>query len=185
MSQRADEKTVDLFVDGQAGIARGKSESELEQRRHNVCRAGGGVGIGHGIQIRDGWRVGEGRAFGTTGASMAGVSVVVVVAIVATALVVVVVPNPTTDTTETPANMAPDEARPPSTLVYLNPVPNANTPSTPAAIVATLLEFGFKFSLDEHPAVIQRRREGCRKDPTGKGAKCTTVLQREGKAMSL
>ena len=38
----------------------------------------------------------------------------------------VVVPNPTTATNETPANVAPDEARPPSTIADLNPVHNAN-----------------------------------------------------------
>ena len=45
---------VDLSVDGQAGLAGGKSESELEQRRHDGCMIREGGGIGHGIQIRDG-----------------------------------------------------------------------------------------------------------------------------------
>eukprot|EP00614_Pseudopedinella_elastica_P008890 CAMPEP_0172607110 /NCGR_PEP_ID=MMETSP1068-20121228/27338_1 /TAXON_ID=35684 /ORGANISM="Pseudopedinella elastica, Strain CCMP716" /LENGTH=68 /DNA_ID=CAMNT_0013410041 /DNA_START=216 /DNA_END=418 /DNA_ORIENTATION=+ len=42
---------ADLFVDGLAG---GKSKPELEQRRHDGCRARGGVGMGHGSQIRNG-----------------------------------------------------------------------------------------------------------------------------------
>ena len=61
--------------------------------------------------------------------------------------------NPTTIDTETPANVAPDEAhppsdeaRPPSTIADLTPVPHANTPSDPATIVAALLEFGFTFA---------------------------------------
>ena len=47
------------------------------------------------------------------------------------AAALVVVPNPTMATNETPANVAPDEARPPSSIADLNPVPNANTPPGP------------------------------------------------------
>ena len=61
--------------------------------------------------------------------------------------------NPTTNNTETPANVAPDEARspsdearPPSTIADLTPVPNANTPSGAATIVTALLEFVFIFA---------------------------------------
>ena len=59
------------------------------------------------------------------------------------AAVLEVVPDPTTDNTETPANVAPDVARPHTTIAELNPVPNANTPSDPAAIMEMQLEFGF------------------------------------------
>ena len=62
------------------------------------------------------------------------------------AAALVVDPNPTTATNETPA---PDEARPPSTIADLNPVPNTNTPLKSAAIFATLLEFGFNFASGE------------------------------------
>ena len=65
------------------------------------------------------------------------------------AAALVVVPNPTTDDTETPANVSPDEARPPSTIADLNPVPNANTPSDPSTIVTTLLGFGFTYASGE------------------------------------
>mmetsp|Transcript_33736 Transcript_33736/g.76279 ORF Transcript_33736/g.76279 Transcript_33736/m.76279 type:complete len:206 (+) Transcript_33736:856-1473(+) len=51
LSQRADCRMVELFVDGLAG---GKSEPELEQRRHDGCRVRGGVGMGHESQIRYG-----------------------------------------------------------------------------------------------------------------------------------
>ena len=47
------------------------------------------------------------------------------------AAALVSVPNPTTDTYETPANVAPDEARPPSTIAEMN--------SVPIAILASLL----------------------------------------------
>ena len=59
------------------------------------------------------------------------------------------VSNPTAATNETPANVAPDEARLPSTIADLTLVPNAATPSGPSAIVATLLEFGFTFASGE------------------------------------
>eukprot|EP00614_Pseudopedinella_elastica_P011384 CAMPEP_0172610588 /NCGR_PEP_ID=MMETSP1068-20121228/30381_1 /TAXON_ID=35684 /ORGANISM="Pseudopedinella elastica, Strain CCMP716" /LENGTH=161 /DNA_ID=CAMNT_0013414339 /DNA_START=145 /DNA_END=630 /DNA_ORIENTATION=+ len=73
--------------------------------------------------------------------------------------------NPTTDNTETPANVAPDEARPPSTIADLTLVPHANTPSDPATIVTALLEFGFTFASGEavdeqfdHPTIGSLRQ---------------------------
>ena len=71
------------------------------------------------------------------------------IAATAEAAVLVVVPNPTTDNTETPADVAPDEARPPSTIADLNPVPNASTSSDPATIVTTLLRFRFTYASGE------------------------------------
>ena len=58
------------------------------------------------------------------------------------AVAIIVAPNPASDTTETPANVAPDLARPPSNIAELNPVPNANTPS-PTTIKLMLVEFVF------------------------------------------
>ena len=60
------------------------------------------------------------------------------------AVAVIVAPNPAQGTIETPANLAPDVARPPSNIAELNPVPNAITPS-PAAIKSVLVEFGFLY----------------------------------------
>ena len=54
LSQRADSKMAVMFVDGQAGLAGGKIESELKQRRHDGCRVRRSVGISYRIQIRDG-----------------------------------------------------------------------------------------------------------------------------------
>jgi len=72
---------------------------------------------------------------------------------------------PTADNTETPANVAPDEARPPSTIADLTLVPHANTPSDPATIVTALLEFGFTFASGEavdeqfdHPTIGSLRQ---------------------------
>ena len=57
-------------------------------------------------------------------------------------------PNPASDTTETPANVAPDLARPPFNIAELTPVPNANTPS-PTTIKSMLVGFGYTFSSGE------------------------------------
>ena len=70
------------------------------------------------------------------------------------AAVLVVVPDPTTDNTETPANVAPDVARHHTAIAELNPVPNANTPPGPAATMEMLLEFGFT-SEDSRPVDVQ------------------------------
>ena len=48
------------------------------------------------------------------------------------AVAIIVAPNPASDTTETPANVALDLARPPSNTAALNPVPKAITPSLTA-----------------------------------------------------
>jgi len=61
------------------------------------------------------------------------------------AVAIIVAPNPASDTTETPANVAPDEARPPSNFAALNSVPKAITPSLTAP-TSMLAEFGYNFS---------------------------------------
>ena len=50
--------------------------------------------------------------------------------------------------------MAPKVARPHTTIAELNPVPSANTPSGPEAIMEMLLEFGFT-SEDSRPVDVQ------------------------------
>ena len=65
------------------------------------------------------------------------------------AVAIIVAPNPAQGTSETPANVAPDVARPPSNIAELNPVPNAITPS-PATIKSMLVEFGFFPSGEVH-----------------------------------
>ena len=61
------------------------------------------------------------------------------------AVAFIVAPNPAPGTTETPANVAPDEARPPSNFAALNSVPKAITPSLTAP-TSMLAEFGYNFS---------------------------------------
>ena len=55
-----------------------------------------------------------------------------------------VAPNPAPGTIKTPANVAPDEARPPSNIAELYPVPKAITPSL-TATTQMLAGFGYNF----------------------------------------
>ena len=64
------------------------------------------------------------------------------------AVAIIVAPNPAPDIIETPANVAPDVARPPSYIAELNPVPNAITPS-PTTIKSILVGFEYTFSSGE------------------------------------
>ena len=63
------------------------------------------------------------------------------------AVAIIVAPNLAPGTTEAPANVAPDVARPPSNTAVLNPVPNAII-SSPAAIKPILVGFGYTISIN-------------------------------------
>ena len=67
-------------------------------------------------------------------------------------------PNPASDTTETPANVAPDLARPPSNIAELNPVPKAITPSL-TATTSMLAGFGYNFSSGEDRQPVDEQCE--------------------------
>ena len=75
------------------------------------------------------------------------------------AAALLVVPDPATDNTETPANVAPDVARPPSDIAGLNPVPNAYTPSDPATIVSMMLGFRYNFASGEERLPVDEQCE--------------------------
>ena len=74
------------------------------------------------------------------------------------AVAIIVAPNPASDTTETPANVAPDLARPPSNIAELNPVPKAITPSL-TATTSMLAGFGYNFSSGEDRQPVDEQCE--------------------------
>ena len=63
------------------------------------------------------------------------------------AVAVIVAPNPAPGTTEKPANVAPDVARPHTNIAELNSVPNANTPSDKDLLVSTRAGGGSDFEI--------------------------------------
>ena len=74
------------------------------------------------------------------------------------AVAIIVAPNPAPGTIETPANVAPDEARPPSNIAELNPVPKAITPSL-TATTSMLAGFGYNFSSGEDRQPVDEQCE--------------------------
>ena len=74
------------------------------------------------------------------------------------AVAIIVAPNPASDTTETPANVAPDLARPPSNIAELNPVPNADTHS-PTTTKSMLVGFWYTFSSGEEHRPVDEQCE--------------------------